>query len=147
MATHKPEQGSSMGWTAIFLAAVLLPLMLLVIDGSRVLYVRGRLQTAADAACEAAAWTVGDRSAYLETGQTRLGNAWQALGVAQDTFARTLGESTRVVFTPLLSITLDYANNQIVCAATARVQVIFNAAGVSPQIDVSASAVSTLRFR
>jgi len=72
----KSEQGSSMAWTAIFLAAVLMPLMLFVIDGSRLFYVRGRLQTAADAACEDAAWAAGDRPNYIDTGETRLGNNW-----------------------------------------------------------------------
>jgi uncharacterized membrane protein len=65
-----------MAWTAIFLATVLLLLMLFVIDGSRLLYVRGRLQTATDAACEDAAWAAGDRPNYMDTGQTRLGNNW-----------------------------------------------------------------------
>jgi hypothetical protein len=126
-SAKKSEQGSSMAWTAIFLTAVLMPLMLFVIDGSRLLYVRGRLQTATDAACEDAAWAAGDRPNYIDTGQTRLGDSWYVIEVAQDTFVRTLDESTRMAFTPLLSVTLDYANNQILCSAIARVPVIFNA--------------------
>ncbi len=144
---HRSESGSSMAWTAVFLAAVLLPLMLLVIDGSRLLYVRGRLQTAADAACEDAAWAAGDRIGYTGSGQTRLGDNWYVIGVAQNTFTRTLGESARMSFAPLLSVTLDYASNQVLCSATARVPVIFNAVGVAPQIDVRASAITAIRFR
>ena len=143
----RSEQGSSMAWTAIFLATVLMPLMLFVIDGSRLLYVRGRLQTASDAACEDAAWAAGDRPNYIDTGQTRLGNNWYVVGVAQNTFTRTLGESTRMAFTPLLSVTLDYANNQILCSATARVPVIFNAVGVAPQVNVQANTITAVRFR
>jgi uncharacterized membrane protein len=141
------EQGSSMAWTAIFLATVLMPLMLFVIDSSRLLYVRGRLQTATDAACEDAAWAAGDRPNYIDTGQTRLSNGGYVIGVAQSTFTSTLGESTRMAFAPLLSVTLDSANNQILCSATARVPVIFNAVGVAPQVDVRANAVSAVRFR
>ena len=55
MSIRRVEQGSSMAWTAVFLITVLSPLMLLVIDGARLLYIRGRLQTATDAACEDAA--------------------------------------------------------------------------------------------
>jgi uncharacterized membrane protein len=147
MRSRNLERGSSMAWTAIFLATVLLPLMLLVIDGSRLLYVRGRLQTAADAACEDAAWAAGDRLNYINTGQTRLGNNWYVVGVAQNTFTRTLGESTRMVFTPLLSVTLDYPNNKVLCSATARVSVLFNAVGVAPQINVRANTTTAVRFR
>ena len=146
-SVKKSEQGSSMAWTAIFLTAVLMPLMLFVIDGSRLLYVRGRLQTATDAACEDAAWAAGDRPNYIDTGQTRLGDSWYVIEVAQDTFVRTLDESTRMAFTPLLSVTLDYANNQILCSAIARVPVIFNAVGVAPQVDVSANTITAVRFR
>ena len=59
--SQRSEQGSSLAWAAAFLTTVFLPLMLLVVDGARLLYVRGRLQTATDASCEAAAWTAGDR--------------------------------------------------------------------------------------
>ncbi len=147
VSIYPSEAGSSMAWTAIFLATVLLPLMLFVIDGSRLLYVRGRLQTATDAACEDAAWAAGDRPNYIDTGQTRLGNNWYVVGVAQNTFTRTLGENTRMAFTPLLSVTLDYPNNQIWCSATARVPVIFNGVGVAAQVNVRANATSGVRFR
>ena len=72
MHEKRLEGGSSLAWTAVFLITVLLPLMLLIVDGARLLYIRGRLQTAADAACEAAAWEAGDRPEYINTGQTRL---------------------------------------------------------------------------
>ncbi len=136
-----------MAWTAIFLATVLLPLMLFVIDGSRLLYVRGRLQTATDAACEDAAWAAGDRPNYMDTGQTRLGNNWVVVGVAQNTFTRTLGERTRMAFTPLLSVTLDTTNRQILCSATARVPVLFNSVGVAPMVDVRSNTITAVRFR
>lgn len=141
------ERGSAMAWTALFLSTVLLPLMLFVIDSSRLLYVRGRLQTAVDAACEDAAWAAGDRPNYLNTGQTRLGNNWYVVGVAQNTFTRTLGESARMSFQALLSVHLDYTHHQVSCSATARVPILFNAVGVAPQVNVRANAMTAVRFR
>jgi hypothetical protein len=136
-----------MAWTAIFLSTVLLPLTLFVVDGSRLFYVRGRLQTAVDAACEDAAWAAGDRRHYTETGQTRLGNNWHVVGVAQNTFTRTLQEAGRVAFTPLLSVRLDYVRNEVSCNATARLPLLFESAGVGPLVNVQALAVSSIRFR
>jgi hypothetical protein len=147
MKKERPEQGSSLAWTAVFLITVLLPLMLLIIDGSRLWYIRGRLQTATDAACEAAAWMGGDRLNYLDSGQTRLGDEWYLVAVAQDTFASTLNESTRMAFRSQLSVSLDNPNNQILCSATAQVPVLFNAVGVEPQINVPASSIAAIRFR
>jgi Flp pilus assembly protein TadG len=147
MQRRKPEQGSSLAWTAVFLITVLMPLMLLVIDGSRLLYVRGRLQTATDAACEDAAWAAGDRPNYIDTGQTRLSNDWYVIEVAQNTFVSTLNERTRMAFSPMLAVTLDYTNNQILCSATAQVPVLFNAVGVAPQVNLSSNTIAAIRFR
>jgi len=145
--TRNPEQGSSMAWTAVFLTTVLMPLMLLIIDGSRLLYIRGRLQTATDAACEDAAWAAGDRPKYIDSGQTRFGNEWYVVEVAQNTFVSTLNERTRMAFSPGHLVTLDYTNNQILCSAIAQVPILINAAGVAPQINVPASTIASIRFR
>jgi hypothetical protein len=136
-----------MAWTAVFLITVLMPLMLLVIDGSRILYIRGRLQTATDAACEDAAWAAGDRPKYIDSGQTRFGNDWYVVEVAQNTFASTLTERTRMAFTPELQVSLDHSDNQILCSATALVPVLFNAAGVAPHVNLPANTIAAIRFR
>ena len=136
-----------MAWTAVFLITVLLPLMLLVIDGSRVFYIRGRLQTATDAACEDAAWAAGDRPEYIDSGQTRLGNDGYVVEVAQNTFISTLNERTRMAFTPELQVTLDDTNLQILCSANAQVPVLISAAGVTPQINVPVTTIASVRFR
>ena len=60
------EAGQSMAWAAVFLAFVLVPLLTLVVDGGRLFYVRLRLQTAVDAACEDAAWSAADRRAFRD---------------------------------------------------------------------------------
>ena len=147
MQMKRSEQGSSLAWTAVFLVTVLMPLMLLVIDSSRLLYIRGRLQTATDASCEAAAWAVGDRLNYTRTGQTRLSNDGYVFEVAQNTFASTLNERTRMAFTPQLMITNDDTNNQILCSATAQVPVLFSAVGVSPEVTVPTHTIAAIRFR
>ena len=147
MQNRRPEQGSSMAWTAVLLITVLMPLMLLIIDGSRLFYIRGRLQTATDAACEDAAWAAGDRLKYIDSGQTRLGNNGHVIEVAQNTFASTLNESTRMAFAPHLSVMLDHSTNQILCSATAQVPVLFNAVGVVPQVNLPANTIASIRFR
>jgi len=147
MQIRGSEHGSSLAWTAVFLTTVLMPLMLLIIDGSRLLYLRGRLQTATDAACEDAAWAAGDRPKYIDTGQTQFGNEWYVVEIAQNTFMSTLNERTRMAFSPELRVTLDGTNNQILCAATAQMPVLIKVAGVALQVNVPASTVASIRFR
>ena len=147
MQKKRREGGSSLAWTAVFLITVLLPLMLLVIDGARLLYIRGRLQTAADAACEAAAWEAGDRIAYIDTGQTRLANDGYVVEVAQNTFASTLDERSRMAFSAGLAVILDGASHQILCSASAQVPILFSAVGVAPQVVIHANTIAALHFR
>lgn len=49
------ERGNSLVIWALFMAIVVLPLMLVAIEGTRLLYIRGEVQKCADAAAEAAA--------------------------------------------------------------------------------------------
>jgi Flp pilus assembly protein TadG len=144
---EQPEGGSSLAWTAVVLTTLLLPLMLLIVDGSRLWYIRGRMQTATDAACEAAAWVGGDRSNYQDSGQTRISDEWYLVSVAQDTFASTLNESTRMAFNPQLAVTIDDTSNQILCSGAASVPILFNVVGVEPQVNVLASSMAAIRFR
>ena len=141
------EHGSSMAWTAVFLVTVLMPLMLLIVDGSRLLYIRGRLQTASDAACEAAAWFAGDRSYYQDTGRTRIENEGKAIAIAQNTFTSTLLERNRMSFSAQLSVDIDHSGNNIQCRAVALVPVLFSTGGAAPQVDIPAESLSTIRFR
>jgi hypothetical protein len=141
------EPGSSLAWAAIFLATLLLPLLLLVVDGSRLPDIRGRLQTATDAACEDAAWLVGDRSRYLESGQSLFGNLQAAYAQAQNTFYSTLDERNRMGFSAVLSLTFDEASSQVVCSATASVPVLFDPLEDAPVVTIPASAIAAIRFR
>jgi uncharacterized membrane protein len=147
MSLGKTERGSSLAWTAVFLTSLLLPLMLLSVDDTRLLYVRGRLQTATDAACEDAAWLVGDRRVYLESGLSQFGDPLNALQQAQSTFSSTLDERSRMVFSASLSITLDDSLDQVLCTAMASVPILISGSGTGLQVNIPASAVTTIRFR
>jgi hypothetical protein len=52
-----------------------------------------------------------------------------------------------MAFSPMLAVTLDHANNQILCSATAQVPVLFNAVGVAPQVNLSSNTIAAIRFR
>lgn len=138
------ERGSSMAWTAIFLAFVLLPLMALVVDGSRLFYVRGRLQTALDAACEDAAWSGADYAAFRQTGEARLlSNMGPVIARAQGIFQITLGDSGRVNFTASAAILPDFANAQVHCTAQASVPL---SVLLGSPVSIPAQSVSAVRF-
>jgi hypothetical protein len=141
------ESGSSLAWTAIFLITVLLPLMQLISDGSRLLYIRSRLQAASDAACEDAAWLVGDRLGYLMSGETGFSDPRSAFTRAQGTFTSSLGEANRMAFSAGLEIVFDEAGSQVLCAARATVPVLFAVGGVAPQVEVLSNASAAIRFR
>jgi len=61
------ERGDSLVLWALFMAIVVLPLMLVAIEGTRLLYLRGEVQKCADAAAEAAARQL-DIPTYEHTG-------------------------------------------------------------------------------
>jgi hypothetical protein len=145
--SRKLEIGSSLAWAAIFLATLFLPLMLLVVDGSRLLDIRGRLQTATDAACEDAAWMVGDRVEYLASGQSLFGDLQVAFTQAQITFTATLGEQDRMVFTAAFSLNFDESSGQVLCSAVASVPLLFDTLGDTPAVSIPARAVAATRFR
>ena len=116
------ERGSSLAWNAIFLAAVLLPLMALVIDGARLFYVRGKVQTALDAACEDAAWSGANYRAFRDEGHTQfLKNMAPVIAQARDSFYTTIGERKQVNFNAYVYIFPDPAAAAVRCYADASV--------------------------
>ena len=77
---REQEQGNSLVLWALFMAIVVLPLMMVAIDGTRLLYIRGEVQKCADAAAEAAARQL-DIPSYERTGipvfrPSASGEAW-----------------------------------------------------------------------
>jgi len=118
--------------------------MSLVIDGSRLFYVRGRLQTAVDAACEDAAWSGADYRAFRDTGATRfIPNLAGVLAQARGTFDNTLGDRSRVNFTASVSIVPDRANVSMRCSASATVPLTV---ALGAPVNIRTQAVSAIRF-
>ncbi len=142
MCFHKPERGSSLAWAAVFLAVVVVPLMLLVGDGTRLWYVRTRLAQAADAACADVSWSVGDRLTWQRLRDDRYLANWYLVGRAQNTFYQMLAERTAVEYVPSLALSLDWDNARVQCRAQARVRLT-----MIPNQEVTVRATIGARMR
>ena len=139
------ERGSSLAWTAIFLAAVVLPLVMLIAEGSRWFLIRGRLQTATDAACEDAAWSSADVRAFRSGGKVAFTNLSATLAAAQDTFLRTLGDQDRMGYSATLTIVPDPGTAVMNCMGTAAVRLSFPASRAMQVVVQASSAISYTR--
>lgn len=140
------ERGSSMAWTAVFLAFVVIPLMALVADGARMFYVRGRLQTATDAACEDAAWSAADRRMFRETGKTTFDDDWYIIALAQNTFNQSLSDQAVKQFSATVIISLDPATLLATCSSVANVPLMTTLGLAYSSVTIEAYSVSTIRF-
>lgn len=143
--THHPsarEAGSSLAWTAIFFAAVLVPLMIFVVDGARILRVRSRLQTAVDAACEDAAWSAADVDHYRETGETRFKQNWYIFSIAHTTFQNVLNDQGISQYYPALRVFPDNTHALVACDAQAHVPLLIGSGAAS----IETESVSQIRF-
>ena len=117
------QRGSTLAWTAVFLGLVLVPLLMLIGDGARLLYVRARLATATDAACENAAWSTAGRPNWQWYSDDRFLQT-ALLQAAQTTFYQMLAEQNKVQYTPALSVSLDSTHTIVACSAQARVPLL-----------------------
>lgn len=141
--TRRSEIGGSMAWTAIFFAFVLVPILILAIDGARVIRVKARLQTALDAACEDGAWSAADRDGFRESGSTGFDQSWQVWGAAHTTFQNVLREQAIMHYSPNMRLFPDYANAMLNCDAQAAVPL----AVLQQTIHITASSQSAIRFQ
>jgi len=137
---------SSMAWTALVLSILLIPLLGLVVDGARLFYVRGRLQTAVDAACEDAAWSAADRREYRDAGVTTFQTSGGALAAAQATFNQTLGDRAAKNFTASVSIRPDYSNARMQCQAYAQVPLVTAGGLLWSPVTIPAASTAKIRF-
>jgi hypothetical protein len=137
------EQGSSLAWTAIFLTAVVLPLLILVAEGSRWFIIRGRLQAATDAACEDAAWSSADVRTFRSTGKITFTALSQTLEAAHSTFRRTLGEPDRMGYQASLQIAPDLGAAAMHCSGLATVRSFLPA---SRPMNILVQASSAIHF-
>lgn len=143
MRFREHERGSSLAWAAVFMAVVVLPLMLLVGDGTRLYYVRSRIAQAADAACTDVSWSVGDRMTWQRLRDDRYLANWYLVGRAQNTFYQMLAEKSTVKYVPSLSLTLDWDNARVECRAQARVRLNMIP---NQEVTVRSTAYAKMRF-
>lgn len=148
------QQGSSLAWTAAFLAMLLVPLMILIGDGARLYYVRGRLTSAAEAECEYAAQWKLSRPAWQRyktldwdrpEGLVSCDGPYcpkptpPPTSYTPQVFYSVLAERNKVPFTA--SISVSFGSERVSCAATARVPLTFGG-----NATIQTTAVSRVRY-
>ena len=137
---HSPrEYGYSMAFWCIVMATVVVPLMSLVIDVNRAMYVHIHLQAAADAACQAAAQAL-DGPNFNASGPGGRIQAGHARSQANREFASAVVDKGLVQYGPNLGIAFSptHAN----CTATADVS---HFVPITPPMNVKVMATSELR--
>ena len=137
------EQGSTLAWTALLLALVVVPLLGLLTNTARLYLIRSGMQTATEAACEDAAWSAADRATFQETGVLTFLPAWQVASIAQATYTATLPARDRLNYITRLQVRPDFANRIVRCTATARVPWLF----VWGRSGFTVAAASSIRVR
>jgi len=129
----------NMGFWALVIALVFLPMGTLVIDAPRLYVTSIRLQSAVDAAAEAAARCV-DVAWYQDTGETRP-DAACAEAEAQRYFTLTAPASSGVRST-FAGITVDESADSVSATGTAEVDVFF----LHVPVHMNRTAVTSFRM-
>ncbi|NIM93327.1 MAG: hypothetical protein GTO18_06410 [Anaerolineales bacterium] len=135
------EAGYSMAWWAAFLAFVLVPLMSLAVDITRLLHVRTDLQAAIDAACEAAA-LAPDLGAFRETGVQSI-NEGLAGAYAAYAFRASVVEADLVQYDPALTMLSTIGPSEVACGAQAVVRSLIP---FGLRLNVAVAARAKMRF-
>lgn len=137
-------RGSSLAWTAVFLSVVIFPLLLLIADGARLLYVHGRLAAAADAACEDYSWSLADRIQWQYRQDDRYAVNDYLAARAIGTFFHVLSEQqTSVRYTPSFIVHPDLEAGRVECLAWARMPLLMLA---GQEVTIRTTADSKIRF-
>ena len=138
------EAGQSLLWMTFVFVFVLVPLLVLVVDGIQFWRIRNQLQTAADAACEEAAYVAADRRAYRDSGTVRFSNTGQAKADATKTFYTPLHNTDAFRYSPSIQIGFDAPSASARCNAAASVQPLISA--LAPSISIQTESESEIRF-
>jgi len=142
MRVIRSRRGDAFAWFATLIVLIGIPLSSLSIDVVRMMYVRTHLQTATDAACQAAADAL-DVPYYIQTSQMRI-NPILARAQADREFTATLADANKVEFT-IGSLTLDYPTPvDAHCRASVTIQHIIP---MTPPMDVTVQTTSEMRVR
>lgn len=135
------KRADAYAWTAVLILLVGIPLMSLSIDITRLMYVRGHLHTATDAACQAAADAL-DVPLFRNTGARRIqpGLARSQAGVV---FQSALRDADMVGYSPTISV--GFPNQTTArCQGTASVGRLIP---MTPEMNVTVLTVSEMRVR
>ena len=141
---YSSEAGQSLLWMTFVMMFVLVPLLVLVVDGIQFWRIRNQLQTATDAACEEAAYVGADRRAYRDSGVTRFGDIGQAKADATKTFYTTLHNAGALQYDPAIQIRFDNGVPSAICNSVASVQPLISA--LAPSISIQTESESEIRF-
>ncbi len=137
LLSHK---GDAYAWFAAMLVFVFIPLASLSIDVTRMMYVRGHLQTANDAACQSAADAL-DTSLFIATNQKRIEPGLARSQAARE-FSATLNDAGRIRYT-IEGFAINFpAPTFAHCVATANVQHIIP---MTPNMRVVIETTSEMR--
>jgi hypothetical protein len=114
------REGDAYAWFAALLVFVFIPLASLSIDVTRLMYVRGHLQTANDAACQSAADAL-DVPLFIQTSRKRIEPGLARRQAARE-FKATLNDDSKIRYT-VEGLAIDFpAPTFAHCVATATVE-------------------------
>lgn len=114
------RRGDAFAWFAVLMVLVGIPLASLSIDIVRMMYVRGHLQTATDAACQSAADAL-DAPLFVSTGEKRINTALARSQAARE-FSATLQDAGQVRF-DIHGLSINFPGPTFAhCVATVSVQ-------------------------
>ena len=134
------RRGDAYAWFATLLVFVFIPLSSLSIDVTRMMYVRGHLQTANDAACQSAADAL-DVPLFIETNQKRIEPGLANRQAARE-FTATLVDADKIRYT-IDGLAIDFpAPTFAHCVATAHVEHIIP---LTPEMRVVIETTSEMR--
>lgn len=135
----KNRRADAYAWTAALMLFIGVPLASLSIDIVRLMYVRGHLYTATDAACQAAADAL-DVPYYVATGNARV-NPGLGRSQAATVFRGTLVDAATIGYVDSLAV--DFPGpRQAHCTATASVDRIIS---ITPAMKVVVETTSEMR--
>jgi hypothetical protein len=133
------KRGDIYAWVAALMLFVAVPLASLSIDIVRMMYVRGHLHTATDAACQAAVNTL-DASHFTSTGEARI-DMGRGRTNAVNIFRATLVDVATVRYTE--SLVVDFPGPRLAhCTSTAKVDHMIP---MTPTMNVVVETTSEMR--
>ncbi len=129
-----------MVWNTLVIVTVMLPLMGLTLDIPRYFILRSTLQSAADAAAEAAAQTL-DAAAFVNSGDVQLSD--YAVRSANDTFGAVAAPMTAKGYNLSLDgVSIDEGADEVSVAAHGDIRYLF---GLTPSVAIRVTGKSRYR--